>query len=361
MLAQIQPWIDEEEVEWVRRGVASTFVTEHTLTRRFEELLRERTGARHAIAYCNATCGLFAALRAAGVGPGDEVIVPDLTFVATANAVILAGGTPVFCDVDPQTMMLDPAAAEGLIGRRTSAIVPVHLYGSAAPMEAILSLAGRHGLAVVEDAAQGMGVTLDGRHVGTMGRAGVISFYGNKTLTTGEGGVILTNDDAVAEACYRLKNHGRMEKGVFVHEEIGFNFSFTEMQAALGISQMGKLDRIIADKLRIRRHYERRLAGVEGVRFGQMPAGVRGVHWFTNIFHDEAEGLAAGLEAAGIQARRFFYPLHLQPCYRKLRPRPCVNSARLYRTGVSLPSSCGLEERVLDRVCEVISGQMAVA
>ena len=241
MLVQIQPWIDDQDADAVRQAVQSTFVTEHHQTRRFEALVADLTGARHAIAYANGTCALFAILRALDIGPSDEAIVPDLTFVASANAVILAGDTPVFCDVDPDTLMIDPDSAAAAVPPRTRAIMPVHLYGMAADLAPLQALADRHGLDLVEDAAQAIGVRHRGRHAGTTGSAGVLSFYGNKTLTTGEGGLILTDDDKLTQACYRLKNHGRLEKGVFIHEQIGFNFSFTEMQAALGITQLAKL------------------------------------------------------------------------------------------------------------------------
>jgi perosamine synthetase len=355
MLPQIQPWIDDDEVEAVAEAVGTTFLTEHDRTRQFEARLCELTGASHAIAYCNATCAIFALLRAKGIGPGDEVVVPDMTFIATANAVILAGATPVFCDVDSRSLMMTPELAERCITPRTKAIIPVHLYGMAAPLRELSDLACRRGLHLIEDAAQAIGVRYRGRHVGTADVGGVISFYGNKTITTGEGGAILTNDSEIAAACFRIKNHGRSEKGVFVHDEIGFNFSFTEMQAAVGIAQLDKLSRIIADKLRIRRHYETRLKDVAGIRFQEVPAGVEPVFWFTNIFHDDVPGLIDALRAAGIGSRRFFYPLHLQPCYRSMKPAPCPTSKRLYETGLSLPSACHLDERTLDRICDVVA------
>ncbi|MBI5863656.1 MAG: DegT/DnrJ/EryC1/StrS family aminotransferase [Planctomycetes bacterium] len=361
VVPQIQPWIDSDDVESVRAAVESTFVTEHDRTRFFETRLRELTGARHAIAYANASCALFAVLRALGIGPGHEVIVPDLTFVATANAVILAGATPVFCDVEPETLMLSPRTATPHITPRTRAIIPVHLYGLAADVAALEPLARQHNLLIIEDAAQAVGVRFAGAHAGTRGSAGVISFYGNKTLTTGEGGAILTSDDSLAEAVYRLKNHGRMQKGVFVHEQVGFNFSFTEMQAALGLSQLDKLERVIADKRRIRERYARGLAGLANVRLQQPPPHVEPVFWFTNVFADDAAALAGALQARGIQSRRFFYPLHQQPCYREhLRQRPAAGSAfpnttQAYASGLSLPSWCGLPDETIDAVCEAIT------
>jgi len=355
MLVQIQPWIDEQDAEAVRRAVETTFVTEHEQTRRFEALLRELTGAEHAIAYANGTCALFAILRALEIGPGHEVIVPDLTFVASANAVILAGARPVFCDVELDSMMIDPQRAAALISPQTRAIMPVHLYGMAADMNALQALAREHRLHIVEDAAQGVGVRRNGRHVGTAGDAGVLSFYGNKTLTTGEGSAFLTDDSALAEACYRLKNHGRLAKGVFIHEQIGFNFCFTELQAALGVAQLGKLDRVIAEKARIRARYEQRLGDVDWLTFQRVPAAVEPVFWFTNLLCDDVERVADALAEQDIQSRRFFYPLHLQPCYRHLKPAPCPTSRQLHETGLSLPSWCGLPYESIDRVCDVIA------
>lgn len=354
MIPQIQPWIDEDEAVAVSRAVRSTFVTEHARTQEFERRLSELTGARFVVAYANASCGLFAILRSLSIGPGDEVIVPDLTFIATANAVILAGATPVFCDVDAQTMMLRADLVRSAVTPRTRAIVPVHLYGMPCDVESLRALADEHNLAVVEDAAQGVGVRRGGRHVGTAGVAGVLSFYGNKTITTAEGGAILTNDERLARSVYRLKNHGRTEKGVFVHEEIGFNFSFTEMQAAMGLVQLDKLPRIIAEKRRIREHYVQRLAGVPGIEFPTAPPGAAPVYWFTNILCQDAEAMAAALRDAGIASRRFFHPLHAQPCYRAMSPRDCPTSRRLYETGLSLPSWCGIDRQALDRVCDVV-------
>src|SRR5215475_193044 len=231
MILQIEPWIDELELEELKRVISSTFVVEHDLTREFEGLTRELAGAKHAIAVMNGTVALYCCLRALGIGPGDEVIVPDLTFIASANAVILAGATPVLCEVREDTFCIDMSLAEKLVTTRTKAIMPVHLYGQSAEMRGVMAFAKRHGLQVLEDAAEGIGVRYEGKHVGTFGDMGIISYYGNKTITCGEGGIVLTNDDALAKAAYRVKNYGRDRKGTYIHDTIGFNFSFTDMQA----------------------------------------------------------------------------------------------------------------------------------
>lgn len=338
----------------LREVIESTYVTEHDLTRRFEERLEELTGSEHAIAMSNGTVALYCGLIALGLEPGDEVIVPDLTFIATANAVIMAGGRPVFVDVDPATLCMDVAAAAAAVTERTRGICPVHLYGTSTDMDALADLAERRGLWMLEDAAQGVGVRWRGQHVGTFGQIGVLSFYGNKTITTGEGGVVLTDDEELARICYRLKNHGRDAKGTFVHEHIGFNFSFTEMQAAVGLAQLDKLERIIARKLEIYDRYRAAFSGLTGVGFPEIRPEVAPVHWFTSIMVEEPDRLADHLAEERIQTRRLFYPLHMQGCYRdmNLPVHLTETSAWAYAHGLSLPSSYQMSGDDQDRVIE---------
>jgi len=318
MIIQIQPWIDELELSELKKVVDSTFVTEHDLTEEFEAMTRELTGSKHALAVCNGTMALFCCLKALNIGPGDEVIVPNMTFIATANAVILAGAKPIFCEIREDTFCIDTGRAEELVNENTRAIIPVHLYGQSADMDEVISFARKHDLKVIEDAAQGVGVRFNGRHTGTFGEMGILSYYGNKTITTGEGGMILTDDDALARICYRLKNHGRDAKGIFIHEHIGFNFSFTEMQAAVGIAQMKKLSAIIQKKKEIYQRYMDELSGLERFRPVHIDERCEPVFWFTSFLSDDTDELAKFLLENGIQTRRFFYPLHLQPCYKEI-------------------------------------------
>lgn len=365
MIVQIEPWIDQAELEELKRVIKSTFVTESALTKEFEEMIIKLTGAKHAIAMANGTLGLFACLKALNIGPGDEVIVPDLTFIASSNAVIMAGATPVFCDVLENTFCIDVESACSKVSSKTKAIMPVHLYGQSADMGMVTKLADQYNLHIIEDAAQGIGVRFSGKHVGTFGAVGVLSFYGNKTLTCGEGGVVLTDDDELAKKCYMLKNHGREKKGVFVHEEIGFNFCFTEMQAAIGIAQLKKLPRIVQRKLEIREKYLDSLAEIHQLRTCWIDPRTEPVFWFTSFLLDEAEELATYLLDKDIQTRRFFYPLHLQPCYQKREEIMKANngnfpvSEKLYNTGLSLPSSFILNEWQQERVVQEIKAFFA--
>ncbi|MRG46923.1 aminotransferase class I/II-fold pyridoxal phosphate-dependent enzyme [Chitinophaga sp. SYP-B3965] len=360
MIPQIQPWIDDAELQELTRVIASTFITEAALTKEFEQMTQQLTGAKYVIAVANGTVGLYCALKALNIGAGDEVIVPDLTFIATANAVIMAGATPVFCDVESKTFCIDIASAKSKITAKTKAIMPVHLYGQSADMPAVMKLAGEHGLKVIEDAAQGVGVLLDGKHAGTFGDIGILSYYGNKTITTAEGGIILTNDEELAKKCYRLKNHGRDTKGTFIHEHIGFNFSFTELQAAIGVAQMKKLDKIIARKKEIHDKYEQELAGIPGFESLYVNPAVRPVFWFTSYWVEKLEELAEFLKNNGVQTRRFFYPLHLQPCYQDpslgiaADPEDFKATTNAYNHGLSLPSSYLLTTEEQDTVIKKI-------
>jgi perosamine synthetase len=343
--------------------INSTYVTEHELTAEFENRIKELTGSKYAVSYTNGTVALYACLKSLGIGYGDEVIVPNMTFIASSNSIIMAGATPVFCEVLSDTLCIDPAKISKAITKKTKAIMPVHLYGRASDMKAINKIAEDNSLYVIEDAAQGVGVRLNGKHVGTFGDMGILSFYGNKTITSGEGGVILTDDEDLAKYCYRLKNHGRDEKGIFIHEHIGYNFCFTEMQAALGLSQLDKLPSIINRKREIYERYMSELSSY--IRSGRLvPFLVNDdtfpVHWFTSFFLDDKEKLKEYLLSHNIQTRSFFYPLHLQPCYSDYdygRFDYSISEG-LYDRGISLPSSVTMEDKTQNYIIEVISNYL---
>ena len=357
MINQIEPWIDNDELDQLKRVINSTFVTESTLTKEFEDLTKELTGSRYAIAMTNGTVAMFCNLKALDIGPGDEVIVPDMTFIATANSVIMAGAKPVFCDIYTDTLAIDVEMAKSLITKKTKAICPVHLYGGTADLDKLKDLCSAENIYLIEDAAQGVGVKYNNRHVGTFGINSILSYYGNKTITCAEGGVILTNDDDLAKKCYRLKNHGRDQKGVFKHEHIGFNFAFTEMQAAIGISQMNKLDRIIKKKKQIHDLYVESFSEIEDFTPQFFDPKCTPVHWFTSFFTNRKKDLIEYLLTKDIQTRQFFYPLHMQPCCQKsdqVISRPCPNSKNAYDMGISLPSSYNLSENDQQKVIKEI-------
>lgn len=357
MIRQIEPWIDETELKEVAEVIKSTWITEGKKTQEFERLMQDLTGSKHVIAYVNGTMALYASLVAVGIKPNDEVLVPDLTFIATANAVIMAGAKPVFVDVDRRTFCIDAGKAGEKVTSKTKAIIPVHLYGHAADMDTIMPFAKKHGLKVIEDAAESVGTKFRGRHTGTFGDIGMISFYGNKIITSAEGAVILTDDAVLAEKIYRLKNHGRKEKGVFIHEEVGYNFSFTDVLAAIGVAQLKKFPKIASRKNELRRLYEEQLNGV--IDFSYIDERVSPVHWFVNVLAADAGDLANFLKVRDIQTRRFFYPLHMQPCYAGMKSGmkqqgSFENSEYAYKSGLSLPSSVTLKDDEVLQVCKVI-------
>ena len=343
-IPQIQPWIDKSELIELKKVIDSTYVSESKMTEKFESMTRDMTGSKHAISMCNGTAALFACLKAMKIGVGDEVIVPNLTFVATANAVIMAGATPVICEVYPNTFCINVEEAEKLVTPKTRVIMPVHLYGQSADMQKIVEFSKKYNIEILEDAAQGVGVKFMGKHTGTFGKAGVLSYYANKTITCGEGGIVLTDDDDFAKECYRLKNHGRDKKGVFIHDSIGFNFSFTEMQAAIGVSQMKKLPKIIVKKKMIYDVYSKELKSIDSMKPQFIDQRASPVFWFVTYLCEDADELAKFLLKSKIQTRKFFYPLNLQPCYSdneivKNLKGDFSLSEKIYKEGISLPSS----------------------
>jgi len=355
-IPQIEPWIDNNELKHLKRVIDSTYVVEHELTKEFEGIVRNHTGSKHAIAMTNGTMALYSCLLALGLESGDEVIVPNLTFIASSNAVLMANGVPVLCEVTKDTLCLDPEELEKCITKKTKVIMPVHLYGQSADMDKIIEIAKKYNLKVLEDAAQGVGVFLNDKHVGTFGDCGILSYYGNKTITCGEGGVVLTNDDEIAKKCYRLKNHGRDRKGIFEHEHIGYNFSFTEMQAAIGISQMEKLEKIIERKNICHQKYKKELSGVGDLKFFDFNKSIRPVHWFTSLLTSYKTELSDYLLEKGIQTRFFFYPLNLQPCYKGIidTSGSFDVSEEMYGRGLSLPSSYNLTDDEQDYIIKNI-------
>ncbi len=354
MINQIEPWIDNEELIQLTKVIESTQITEGPMTNLFEKLTSDLVGARHAIAFTNGSVALFSILKSLDIGPGDEVIIPNLTFIATATAVILAGATPVLCDIQESDLGLDPIEVKKLITQKTKAIIVVHLYGNAADIDEIKNICEASNLYLVEDAAQGVGVAYKGQHVGQFGIAGILSYYGNKTITCGEGGIVLTNSNQIRDAVYSLKNHGRLKKGIFVHDKIGFNFAFTEMQAAIGVAQMGKLERIIKAKEDILERYKLNLP--EFTFFEKSEFTTKYVPWFSSVKVADPQAVQKVLLERGVGSRRFFPPLSSQPCLANLpsAKNTFPVSEKIYGIGLSLPSSAQLSTHDQDIVISAV-------
>ncbi len=255
-----RPRVGEEEARAVYETIKTGQLCEGPKVREFETAFADLAGVKHAVVCFNGTVALHLLWRALGLGPGDEVIVPSLTFISTAVSLLFVGATPVFADVDRQTYNLDPDDVERKITSRTRAIMPVHYGGQVADMDALMALAEKHGIPVCEDAAEATGARLHGRHAGSFGKASIFSFTPTKNMTTGEGGMITTDDDAIASMVRLLKNHGQDRE--YHHVEVGYNYRMTEMQAAMGVVQLGKLAETIEIKNRNARHYEAALGAI---------------------------------------------------------------------------------------------------
>lgn len=334
----------------------SNYLNDGDVTTAFERRIAGLFGAAHAVATTSGTTAIFLAVAAAGAGAGDEVIVPDVTFIATANAVRLAGATPVLVDIDPRTLNVDPEQVLQAITPRTKAIVPVHVSGRSADMPALLSIASAHGLAVIEDAAEGLLSESHGRKLGTIGTAGCLSFSPNKTITTGQGGMVLTDDAAFAARLRALKDHGRPVRGTGGNDEhptLGFNFKLTNLQSAVGLAQADLLESRVARLRQIYRGYRDGLQDVPGVILpGFDVDGGETPQWVDAVV-ERRDSLVEHLLARGIHSRPFWYPLHTQHPYRRPDSQ-FPNSSRLMPMSLWLPTALSLTDEDVATVCRTI-------
>lgn len=330
---------------------------------RFEREVAAYVGVPHAVATVNGTAALHVALVAAGVRPGDEVLVPALTFIATANAVSYCGAQPVFLDSEETSWGLDAGKMADFLARECAvtagqvvnratrrvvrAAVPVHLYGHPCDLDAVLEVARRYPLAVIEDAAEALGARYRDRSVGCEGLLSCLSFNGNKIITTGGGGMVLTRDAQVAARVRRLTTQARSDAIEYVHEETGFNYRLTNIQAALGVAQLEQLDGFVESKRATAAHYRDLLASIPGVTVFTEAPWARSTYWMTSVLLDgrrgqDVRGLLRGLNAAGIGARPLWRPLNSQPVFKAAQSYEVEVAARLYERGLSLPCSVGI-------------------
>jgi perosamine synthetase len=328
---------------------------------RFEQEFAAYCGCKHGVAVTSGTTALHLAVSAAGIAPGDEVLVSASTNIATALAAYHNGAVPVPVDSEPATWNLDPELIEGLITPRTKAIIPVHLFGHPADMDRICAVASKHSLVVIEDCAESHGATWRGRTTGSFGHMGCFSFYANKIITTGEGGMVVTNDAGLAERLRLLRNLA-FGKPRFYHALPGYNFRLTGYQAAMGLAQLQKIDLFIAQKRRVAHLYNELLADIAGLRLPVELPGAYNVYWMYGLVVEELFGisrdeLTVQLDKAGIETRTFFCPMNRQPFLRAqegFRDVRCPIAERLWERGLYLPSGNRLEEAEIGRVCDAI-------
>lgn len=318
MIPISQPYTRAEETFAVIEVIESGYLAQGAKVKAFEERFAEFCGVKHAIATTSGTTALWVALLAHGIGPGDEVITSPFTFIASANSILYTGATPVFADIDPVTFNLDPASVEDKITERTKAIMPVHLFGYPCDMPAFMEIARRHGLAIIEDACQAHGASIGERRVGSFG-TGCFSFYATKNMTTGEGGMITTNDDDVADLSRLYRAHGMRQR--YLHEALGYNFRMTDIQAALGLAQLERLPWFNERRQENAAYLMAKLAGVEEITLPAKPdaAYTHVYHQFTIRLQKDRDGVRERLQQLGVGTGIYYpIPVHKQPLYQDM-------------------------------------------
>lgn len=353
MIRVAEPVLNGREGEYVAECLANNWLTSGKFVSRFEFEFARYIGVKEAVACSSGTAALHLALLALGVQPGDEVIIPDLTFVATANAVRYCGATPVFADVQPDTWNIDPDQVRRLITRRTAGIIAVHLYGYPADLKGLQQIANERDLFVLEDAAEAHGAWYCNQRVGSLGKAGVFSFYGNKIITTGEGGMVTTNDSAMAERMRRLRGHCQVQRGEYWFDQVGYNYRLTDLQAAVGLAQLERIDWHIQRRREVALLYRQQLG--ENFEMQQNIGEEAGpVYWMNTVLVDDAMEMRRRLKAKGIETRPVFVPLHQLPPYRQEPEMVYANSERIAQHGINLPSHAGLSDNEVERVCDTL-------
>ena len=354
-----RPDVDDLELKYIEDCVKSGWVSSAgEYVTRFEKLNSEYYGTEFGVAVSNGTVALHLALVALGIGPGDEVIIPDLTFAATANAILYTGATPVLADVEYGSWTIDVESAEQLVNEKTKAIIPVHLYGQPCDMTAVSAFAKKYGLYIVEDCAEAHGAEFNGKKIGSFGDISCFSFYGNKIITCGEGGICLTDDETLVDKMKILRDHGMSKSKRYWHDSIGFNYRMTNMQAALGCAQMERIDEILNNRARIEKGYNDRLSAIPCVKIQNSIPDREKVCWLYSIIIDinesgkSIEEIQYKMKVLNIDSRPFFYPMHQMPPYKNLKHNSLDNSLKISRTGLSLPTYNSISASEINYICD---------
>lgn len=358
------PLLDGNEGKYLLECIETGWISsEGPFIKRFEEGIAGRMQRKHGIAVANGTAAIDAAIEALNIGPGDEVIMPAFTIISCVSQIVRNGAVPVLVDSDPHTWNMDAAQVEAKVTPKTKAIMIVHIFGLPVDMEPLLDIAKRHGLKIIEDAAEMHGQTYKGKPCGSFGDLSTFSFYPNKHITTGEGGMIVTNDDALAEDCRSLRNLCFQTHKRFVHERLGWNLRMTNMQAALGVAQLERLDEFVERKRNMGRQYTELLKGIKGV---QLPLPktdfAENIYWVFGLLIDESTGMDAEtamkrLAECGVGTRPFFCPMHQQPVLLRrglFAGERYPVAERLYKQGFYIPSGMALTQDQMQYVAEQV-------
>jgi len=360
------PWITQKEIDYVTDAVSNAWYGNHNVYHaRFEQAFADYLGVRYAMTLPSCTSAIHLALAALGLAPGDEVIVPDITWIATSAPISYMGATPVFADVDLQTWCLSVESFQKNITPRTKAVIPVDIYGNMPEMSAIRAISNRYGIAVVEDAAQAIGSEFEGKKAGSFGDAGVFSFHGSKTLTTGEGGMLVTDDEELYRCALVLRDHGRAAGDKqFWNDQIAYKYKMSSMQAAFGLAQTERIEELVAHKRQIFAWYEDALSGLDGVTLNYEAPDTKNTYWMITVIVDpalgiEKEQLMALLGERDIDTRPFFYPLSMLPAYENSKQAQLAQkdnqiAYQISPYGVNFPSALSLTEEQVNYVCGVL-------
>ncbi len=356
------PDISPKEIELIIQVLKTPYVSMGPMVPRFEEAVAHYVGVEHAVAVSSGTSGLHLAVIAAGIREGDEVITTPFSFVASANCILYERGIPVFVDINPETLNIDAEKIEEKITPRTRAILPVHVFGQPCAMDKIMEVAGRYGLMVIEDACEAIGAKLNGRQVGAFGECGVFAFYANKQITTGEGGVLVTDRDDLDWLFRSLRNQGRDDHGAWLrHVHLGYNYRFGELNAALGVIQMERIEELLGKRAQVAEWYNERLADLELIERPYISPITTRMSWFVYVVRlkppasrDEVMGRLA---EAGIPSRPYFTPIHLQPFYQKkfgYRHGDFPVSEYMGEVSLALPFASVMTEEQVEYVCNAL-------
>jgi perosamine synthetase len=363
MIPVCEPYLAGRELKYVTDCVRSNWISSQgKYIGEFEQKFAQYCGTRHGVSTTSGTTALHLALAALGIGRDDEVIVPAFTMAASVFAILHAGATPVLVDCEPATWNMDVSQIENRLSAKTKAIMPVHIYGHPCDMDPIMETAGKRSLHVIEDAAEAHGAEYKGRRAGGIGAVGCFSFYANKIITTGEGGMLVTNLQDIAERARRLKDQAYSPEKRFLHTDVGFNYRMTNIQAAIGLAQLEQIDDLVQRRIQNAGLYDSLLKDVEGIRLPPRQHWAKNVYWMYSILVEDAFGmsrddLSARLKEQGIDSRAFFIPMHHQPAFQNLglfSGESYPVSEEISKRGMYLPSGSGLKAEQIEQVCAVL-------
>ncbi len=360
------PWITQKEIDYVTDAVTNAWYGNANMYHeRFEKAFAEYIGMKYAMALPTCTSAIHLSLLALGIKEGDEVIVPDATWIASSAPISYVGATPVFADIDPQTWCLSAESFEACITPKTKAVIPVDLYGGMPDMDAIRDIARRHDIAIIEDAAEALGAEYKGKRAGSFGSTGVFSFHGSKTLTTGEGGMLVTDREDLFKRIQVLRDHGRQPGDrMFFNTEVAYKYKMSSMQAALGLAQLERIDELINRKRELFKWYQDELGGLDGITLNAEPEGTLNTYWMVTIVLHYETGLNKSqlierLSQHGIDTRPFFHPLSSIPAYKDTKQADVARhrnkiAYRISPYAINLPSALNLTRKNVIRVCNTL-------